>query len=279
MDVPTPINNQNTQINNFPRENEHLININGVLTQILYKDSLNEKEKKEYEQKNYICCCCGKGQNKYICQIFILYIILFCFIICSMIFRISTIPMYNILRNKDLANFKLYSTGYSIDFVENTIFNSNQIETSNNNYTSPSELNYTYPPQFNCSYYNYINGNCSRLQYELENGCNFHNYYVRDKCTLSEYQNYCDSINYNAGYCYYYDYQVYKREYFHCIYYDMRDGKCSYEQYTERPYNNYFVNYLRKTSDSIGYIIDCGNVKFFCDFKKLKKMSLFLELF
>ena len=50
----------------------------------------------------------------------------------------------------------------------------------------------------------------------------------------------------------------------------MRDGKCSYEQYTERPYNNYFVNYLRKTSDSIGYIIDCGNVKFFCDFKKFE---------
>ena len=50
-----------------------------------------------------------------------------------MIFRISTIPMYNILRNKDLANFKLYSTGYSIDFVENTIFNSNQIEFDNKN--------------------------------------------------------------------------------------------------------------------------------------------------
>ncbi len=71
MDVPTPMNYQNTQINRFPRENEHLININGVLTQILYKDSLNEKEKKEYDQKNNICYCCGKGQNKYICQIFI----------------------------------------------------------------------------------------------------------------------------------------------------------------------------------------------------------------
>ena len=51
MDVPTPINYQNTQINSCPRENEQLININGVLTQILYKDSLNEKEKKNMNKK------------------------------------------------------------------------------------------------------------------------------------------------------------------------------------------------------------------------------------
>ena len=51
----------------------------------------------------------------------------------------------------------------------------------------------------------------------------------------------------------------------------MKEGKCSYEQYNVRPDNYYFVNYyLRKTSDLVGYIIDCGNVKFFCDFKKFE---------
>ena len=136
MDVPTPIYFQGIQINNVPSENENLVNSKGVLTQILYIDSLKEKEKKEYEKKNYACCCCGKGKaNQYVCQILTLYIILFCLIICSMVFRISSIPMYNILRSEDLSRFKLYSTGYSIDFIQNTIYNSNQNKTTNNNNT------------------------------------------------------------------------------------------------------------------------------------------------
>ena len=121
MDVPTPINYQNIQINNISKENENLIDLNGVLVQFPYIDSLKEKEKKEYDQKNNACCCCGNGANNYICQIFVLYIILFFFIICSIIFRISTIPRYNILRNQDLANFKLYSTAYTTSSIKNII--------------------------------------------------------------------------------------------------------------------------------------------------------------
>ena len=189
-----------------------------------------------------------------------------------MVFRISSIPMYNILRSQGLSRFKLYSTGYSIDFIQNTIYNSNKNQTSLNS-TSYNNTSYnnTYPPQLNCTYSNYIIGNCTRLQYELENGCNFHNYYIRNKCSIYEYHNYCNSINYNAGYCFYYDYKVYLSEYFYCYELEMKYGKCSYEHYKLLPSNDYFIYYyFRRTSNVIGYIIDYSNVKFFCDFKKLE---------
>ena len=51
MDVPTPINYQNIQINNISKENENLIDLNGVLVQFPYIDSLNEKEKKNMIKK------------------------------------------------------------------------------------------------------------------------------------------------------------------------------------------------------------------------------------
>ncbi len=263
MDVPTPINYQNTQINSFPRENEHLINIKGVLTQILYKDSLNEKEKKEYDQKNNACCCCGNGANNYICQIFVLYIILFFFIICSMIFRLSTIPRYNFLRNQDIARLKLYSTAYTTSSIDNII--------NNNNNFNP---NYTYQYYENCTLSNYENGRCTRLQYELENGCNFHNYYVRNKCDIYDYRNYCNDNKYRAGYCYYYDYQVYQRSYFYCDYSDYKEGKCSYEQYNKKPNNSDFVYSYRRLRSFIGYFIDYSGVKFFCDYQNFENNVL-----
>ena len=169
-----------------------------------------------------------------------------------MIFRINTIPMYNILRSQDLARFKLYSTVYSMIDIEDII---------ENNYIKTIYYDYTLPTIFNCTYYNYNQGNCTRFQYELENGCNFHNYYIREQCSIYEYINYCDSINYNAGYCYYYDYEVYKREYFYCSTSELKNGRCSHEHYNNYPSNNYFINHdYRRTYNSIGYIIDCGNV-------------------
>ena len=262
MDVPTPINYQNIKINNISKENENLIDLNGILVQFPYIDSLKEKEKKEYDQKNNACCCCGNGANNYICQIFVLYIILFFFIICSIIFRISTIQMYNNLRNQDLANFKLYSTAYTTSSINNII--------NNNNNFKP---NYTYPYYENCTLSNYENGRCTRLQYELENGCNFHNYYVRNKCDLYDYRNYCNNNKYRAGYCYYYDYQVYQSNHFYCYSSDYNEGKCSYEQYNKKPSNRDFIYYYRRLS-FIGYIIDYSGVKFFCDYQNFENNVL-----
>ncbi len=263
MDVPTPINYQNIQINNISKENENLIDLNGILVQFPYIDSLKEKEKKKYDQKNNACCCCGNGANNYICQIFVLYIILFFFIICSIIFRISTIPRYNILRNQDLANFKLYSTAYTTSSIKNIINN-------NNNFYNQ---NYTYQYYENCTLSNYENGRCTRLQYELENGCNFHNYYVRNKCDIYDYRNYCNDNKYRAGYCYYYDYQVYQNNSFYCYSSDYNEGKCSYEQYNKKPSNSDFISYYRRLS-FIGYIIDYSGVKFFCDYQNYENNVL-----
>ena len=96
---------------------------------------------------------------------------------------------------------------------------------------------------------------------------------------INDYIHYCDSINYNAGYCYYYDYKVYKREYFYCDTSELNDGRCSYEHYNHYSSNDYFINYYyRRTSSSIGYIIDCGNVKFFCDFKNFENNVIIFSI-
>ena len=263
MDVPTPINCEDIQINTLSIEKDNLLNIKGILNQIQYVDTLTPKQKQEYEKMYHGCCCCGNSQIKYICQIITLYIILLFFIICSIIFRISIIPMYNILRTQDLAKYKLYSTVYSMIDIED-IIEDNYIKTLYYNYPFPTTI-------FNCTYDDYYLEKCTRFQYEIENGCNFHNYFIREKCSINDYIHYCDSINYNAGYCYYYDYKVYKREYFYCDTSELNDGRCSYEHYNHYSSNDYFINYYyRRTSSSIGYIIDCGNVKFFCDFKNFE---------
>ena len=51
MDVPTSKTFHDIQIYKVQKENDNLVNSKGILTQILYIDSLKEKEKKEYEKK------------------------------------------------------------------------------------------------------------------------------------------------------------------------------------------------------------------------------------
>ena len=51
MDVPTPINYQNIQINNTSKENQNFLDLNGVLVQFPYIDSLKEKKKKNMNKK------------------------------------------------------------------------------------------------------------------------------------------------------------------------------------------------------------------------------------
>ena len=249
-------------------------NINRILFQVKYEEILKDYQKKIYKKKKndyfhclcnfcYCYCKCKKIKIKYQDQLLKLFFILFSLIILTVIFRISQLNQYKFMRNDILINIKILSLGKTSSYLENLL------EIKFDKYDEEYIINEPFSlPNPICDYKRYINGLCTKLQYENETGCNYYNY-RKKKCNYNEYKKYCNKINFDLGYCNLTEHEIYL-----CL------NNVSNQIYCN---NTVRSDYQYDSKDDTfkiipGYIIDYSLFQFFCDYKNYENTFLITSL-
>ena len=286
MNIPTHIDFSNDKQNDLEIDLSNINNVNGILSQVKYKEILNDGQKRIY--KGYCCClcdccCCRKSKNRYKYQFLIFYYILLFLIITAYTLRIGPLKKYNFIRNKILGYIKTFSLSTESSFFENNInitYNYKYNYYDDNDIEEYRLMNPFPFVNFFCDYNKFLNKQCNRSEYERDNGCNFHNLKKR-KCIFKEYVKCCNleyinNNNYKNNKTYYCDCVngiiSNNTNNIPCINYP-RNEICNKEQYDYFYYKNYLYE-----KNIPGYIIDYNSIKYFCVYQIYEKVIFIFSL-